>query len=102
MEISRDSAMDGFSHKAPLLRSMATATCRISTGTIPSGTSTSIGWTTIGMRTAASSLFATFTVSPPQQPEEFCLLVAASSLQAFCQSLRNLRTVECISYYQGL
>lgn len=94
--------MDGFSHKAPLLRSMATATCRISTGTIPSGTSTSIGGTTTGMRSIASSLFATFTVSPPQQPEEFCLLIAVSIHQAFCQSQRNLQRGEYIFYYQEL
>lgn len=52
--------MERFSYKAPLARSMVTATCRTSTRTVPSATSTSIGGTMTGMTTTVSWPFATF------------------------------------------
>jgi hypothetical protein len=85
---SRSGASDGFSYKAPLARSMATATSRISTGMARSATSTSTGGTTTGIPTTVSSPFATFTDSP-EKSQEFYFEVDVSNLRASFQFQRT-------------
>ena len=85
--------------KARLRRSMVIAMCRASAGTIPTGTSTSIGGTMTGIPIIASSRFATFSISLATQPARVLFLIVYAIRQTFCLPQKELqRDVHIFSY----